>query len=66
MSLKQGTETFTLDEDEFTIKNMFGEKAILITTIDGEDIWLPKSQLVEYSGKRIVMSAWIARQKGLI
>jgi hypothetical protein len=66
MSLKPGTETFTLDGDEYTIKNMFGEKAILITTVDGDDMWLPKSQLEEYNDKRIIMSAWIAKQKGLI
>lgn len=60
------TETFTLEGDEYTIKNMFGEKAILITTVDGDDVWLPKSQLTEYSHERIVMSAWIAKQKGLI
>lgn len=49
------------------------EKAILIITTDGAEIWLPKSQLREGSeelkaGKdpvSVTMSAWIAGEKSL-
>lgn len=50
------------------------DKAILIVTKDGDEIWLPKSQLRGTSadgvksGPDIVdvtMSAWIAGEKGL-
>ena len=66
MSRKDGApEQFTLDGENYTIKRML-EKAILIETTDGEDIWLPKSQLESYDEKEIVMKAWIAKEKGFI
>ena len=46
------------------------EKAVLIT-IDGKDYWIPLSQIHELhrsqhkGGDAIVMSEWIAKQKGL-
>lgn len=58
-------ELYTLDGSNYTIKRML-EKAILITTVDGEDIWLPKSQLESYDEVEIVMKAWIAKDKGFI
>lgn len=49
------------------------EKAILIITDSGEELWLPRSQLRDSSvnlkaGKdkvSVTMSAWIAGEKGL-
>lgn len=47
-------------------------KAIMITTAEGEDIWIPISQVhqivrtKEKGADRLVVSKWIAEQKGLI
>lgn len=49
------------------------EKAILIVTKDGDEIWLPRSQLREGSAElqagkdkvSVCMSAWIAGEKSL-
>lgn len=33
--------------------------------IGDEEIWLPKSQIVEYNGSSLVITLWIAKKKGL-
>ena len=41
--------------------------AQLITTEDGEEVWIPHSQLHEIHKEeppRVVMTAWIAKKKG--
>lgn len=47
----------------------------LLCAIDGEEVWIPKSQLSddsevfndgENSSGRLVISEWIAKQKGMI
>jgi hypothetical protein len=48
------------------------DRAVQVTTADGEIVWLPLSQVhaitrnvIPNSGRdRVVMSAWIAKQKG--
>lgn len=47
------------------------EKAIKIQTLDGEELWLPLSQVSRIdhpnSGPATVhMSAWLAKKKGLV
>ena len=65
------------EEPDVTITNAVvkrtSDKAILVITTDGEEIWLPKSQLRGASNElesgpdkvSISMSAWIAGEKGL-
>lgn len=67
------------DPPDVTVKNVkvkrASEKAILIVTEkgEGEEIWLPKSQLrgdsadlkVSQDVVSVTMSAWIAGEKGL-
>ena len=56
--------------DDFTIRAET-DNAILLRTDgeDGEDVWIPFSQIEEIhrdgNRARVVMSAWIAKQKGL-
>jgi hypothetical protein len=46
------------------------EKAILVSDGIGEDIWLPKSQIVIEHGAgdaiTVKMPGWLARKKGLL
>jgi len=66
MSKNKGSmEWYRLDGEDYTIMRML-DKAILIKTTDGEEIWLPKSQMDSYDEKEIVMKAWIAKEKGFI
>lgn len=63
--MSRSPEQYTLDGSEYTIKRDT-DKAVLIVTTDAQEIWLPKSQLDSYNEKEIIMSAWIAKEKGLI
>lgn len=64
----RATELYTAKEVEIIHE---GENAILIE-VHNEKIWIPISQITEIrrypngSASDIVMSAWIAKQKGLI
>lgn len=64
--MPQAEEIFSI---EGTVKH-HSMKAVLVE-IHGEDIWLPRSQLIDdvdlpKSGPaRISMTAWIAKEKGL-
>ena len=65
------------EEPDVTVNDVIvkrtSEKAILIITNDGEEIWLPKSQLRGASNElksgpnkvSVTMSAWIAGEKNL-
>ena len=63
------------DTETYTLPCAFireSEKAVLITDIStGENLWIPLSQIKEMHKDptgvgRIVMTAWIAKQKDLI
>jgi hypothetical protein len=47
----------------------FTDKAILVD-FQGEEVWLPLSQIETFdansSPNRVTMTAWIAKQKGII
>lgn len=63
MSREQGV--FTLEAEEYTLmKN--SEKAVLIDVIGGDQVWIPKSQIIEMNERHLVISAWIAKEKELI
>lgn len=56
-------------EAEFTVVRET-DNAILLRTEDGEEVWVPFSQIDEIHRDRngmarVVMSQWIAKQKGL-
>lgn len=58
------------DDDDVTLtydsKKNETKKAILFK-MNGEKVWIPKSQIVEVdeTSKAVVVSAWIAGEKGL-
>ncbi|OGC95798.1 MAG: hypothetical protein A2W25_15085 [candidate division Zixibacteria bacterium RBG_16_53_22] len=62
---KGSPEQYTLDGENYTLKRIL-DKSILIETVDGEDIFLPKSQLEKYNTNEIIMPAWLAKEKGFI
>jgi hypothetical protein len=63
VSREQGV--FTLEAEEYTLmKN--SEKAVLIDVIGGDQVWIPKSQIIEMNERHLVISAWIAKEKELI
>ena len=41
------------------------EKAILVK-FESEEIWIPKSQVIDWNDSEIEMSTWIAQEKGLV
>lgn len=59
-----------------TFRNVVCKKetdAAIFVTIDGEDVWIPKSQIhddsevyAEDHEGTLVVSSWIAQQRGLI
>lgn len=66
--MKRGAEELVTLEG---IKRRESDKAVLVVVEDtGEEVWFPLSQVdsMHFDGKghgKIVVTAWIARQKGL-
>lgn len=64
--MARAEEIFSIEA--FILKHK--EKAVLVS-YEGEDIWLPISQLIDYDqlpqegNAKVKMSAWIAKEKGL-
>ena len=61
------TEKYTLREVD--VKGVVGKALHVIIPFEGgrgEELYLPLSQLVSYTDTEVVMSDWIAKQKGLI
>lgn len=64
-----GRETATFEDVECTQET----DAALLCSVDGQEVWIPKSQVdddseVYHEGDtgKLVVSVWIATQKGLI
>jgi hypothetical protein len=64
-----------MKEANFTLSGVAikreSDAAVLVVLPEGDEVWLPKSQIDSMDkrnadGVTIVMSAWIAKQKGLL
>ena len=55
-------ETFELEVDEIKHES---ERAVLVV-IDGDDHWIPKSQIKDQDGNTFTITEWIAKQKGFL
>lgn len=68
----KGTIHAQADEDEDDVTVAFDKiktvtaKAVLLR-VDGDDVWIPFSQLVDVfpSRKEAIVTEWIAKEKGL-
>ena len=56
------TDDVTIDFDELKHET---DSAVLVE-IDGEDIWIPKSQITTMSDFDLDIPEWLAIEKGLI
>lgn len=59
------SEQYTIEDVEF--KSFTSALAICIHILN-EDMWIPRSQIIEFSvpNKTMTVTAWIAKQKGII
>lgn len=40
-------------------------EAAILFVIEGDEVWLPKSQIVEYDADEVTIPRWLAMEKGL-
>lgn len=59
----------TDDEDlfELTYEEQLAETdhAILLLVPSGDEVWIPRSQIIEHLDDAVRIPAWLAEQKGL-